>query len=86
MKLFNLRRQTAKTHRVGAKTVCRWMELETDDIKIIIDGTKTRESLLIYVEANGIRYRLTDSLLEIMLGQVAEQFSTDFLAFHSMRI
>ena len=81
MKLFNLRRQTNATHRIGARTLCRWMELETDDIRIVIDGARS-DKLIIRVEANGVIYRLTDDLLELMLGQVAEQFSNDFLNFH----
>lgn len=81
MKLFNVRRQTHKTHRIGAKTLCRWIELETDDIRITVDGART-DKLVIRVEANGVIYRLTDDLLELMLGQIAEQFSNDFLNFH----
>lgn len=86
MKLFKLRRQTHSTHRIGAKTLCRWMELETDDIRITIDGSKSNPDLIIIVEANGIRYRLTDTLLEVMLGQVAEQFSNDYLNFYTLKI
>ena len=83
MKLFKLRRQTHATHRIGAKTLCRWMELETDDIRIVIDGTKTSHTLRIIVEANGVRYMLTDSLLELMLGKVAEEYSNEFLTFNA---
>jgi methylmalonyl-CoA mutase N-terminal domain/subunit len=57
------------------------VELETDDIRIVIDGVKT-DKLIIRVEANGVIYRLTDDLLELILGQVAEQFSNDYLNFH----
>ena len=82
MKLFKLRRQTHKTHRIGASTLCRWIELETDDIKIVIDGSKTDHSLRIRVEANGVIYQLTDALLELMLGKVAEEYSNEFLTFN----
>lgn len=82
MKLFKLRRQTHKTHRIGASTLCRWAEISTDDMKIVIDGSKTEHSLRIRVEANGVIYQLTDSLLELMLGKVAEEYSNDFLTFN----
>ncbi|RLD50449.1 MAG: hypothetical protein DRI97_17030 [Bacteroidetes bacterium] len=86
MRLFKLRRQTAKTHRIGASTPCRWAEITTDDIKIVIDGCKTNNSLLIRVEANGVIYQLTDSLLELMLGKVAEEYSNEFLTFNVYEI
>jgi len=86
MKLFKLRRQTHKTHRIGASTLCRWAEISTDDIRIVIDGCKTDNSLKIVVEANGIRYMLTDSLLELMLGKVAEEYSNEFLTFNAYQI
>lgn len=82
MKLFKLRRQTHKTHRIGASTPCRWAEIVTDDIKIVIDGCKTYNTLQITVEANGIKYMLTDQLLELMLGHVAEEYSNEFLTFN----
>ena len=82
MKLFKLRRQTQATHRIGASTLCRWAEITTDDIRIVIEGSNQANSLGIIVEANGVRYMLTDSLLELMLGKVAEEFSNDYLNFN----
>ncbi len=81
MKTFNLRRQTFLTKSIGGKAVCQWAEVSTDDIRIVIDGTKTDNTLIIQVEANGIRYTLTDVLLEVMLGHVAENFSNEYINF-----
>jgi hypothetical protein len=86
MKAFRLRRQTVATSRVGAPTLCQWLEAKTDDIRIVIDGSKTENSLRITVEANGIRYMLTDSMLEMILGEVAERYSTEFIGFNMYQV
>lgn len=86
MKPFTAKYQNASEGRLTAPKAVKWVEVATDDIKIVIDGSKTSSLLRITVEANGIRYMLTDSLLEMMLGKVAEEYSTNFLAFNVCEI
>ena len=86
MNIIKVRKQTLKSQSVSTTSDCKWVEMQTDDIKIVIDGSKRNNSLSIVVEANGIRYMLTDSLLELMLGKVAEEYSNEFLTFNAYQI
>lgn len=84
MKLFNVRTQTAKTQRLGSKKLCRWAEIETPDMKITFNGQHL-DGIIIIVEANGVKYRLTDDLLELMLGELSEEYSKKYLNFYTMQ-
>jgi len=76
MKTFKIKWHSAKRHtEISNPRPVKWAEVRSEDIRIAVDGTQTNNTLLIVVEANGIKYMLTDVLLEVMLGQVAEQFS-----------
>lgn len=81
MKPFGIRRQRHLGKAISAKVVCEWAEISTEDVRIVIDGSKTDNTLIIYFEANGVRYMLTDVLMEVMLGYVAENFSNEYLNF-----
>ena len=59
----------------------QWAEIETDDIKIVVDGSKTNDSLIIRVHSGGLIYRFTDILLEMILTQIAEEYSNKHLNF-----
>ena len=62
--------------------ISKWVTVISDDVAITIDGCNSNNSLRIIVDANGVRYMLTDVLLEIMLGMVAEEFSNEYLNFN----
>ena len=81
MKTFRLRKQKHLGKTISTKVVCEWAEISTDDVRIVVDGSKTDNTLIIYFEANGKRYILTDVLMEVMLGYVAENFSNEYLNF-----
>lgn len=81
MKTFFVRKQSHLGNTISKKLVCQWAEITTDDVRIVIDGNKTDNTLIIYFEANGKRYILTDVLMEVMLGYVAENFSNEYLNF-----
>jgi len=81
MKPFNVRRQTFLNSSISKGVMCQWAEIATDDIRLVVEGTKTDNTLIIYFEANGVKYIFTDVLLEVMLGHVAENFSSEYLNF-----
>lgn len=81
MKTFKTRTQATGGNIHAPRTV-KWMEMWTEDIKIAIDGSNRNQTLQIRVEANGVIYELTDSLLEMILGQVSEEYSKEFLTFN----
>lgn len=81
MRTFKVRSQ-ATGGSVRSSRLSKWAEIENEDIKIVIDGSKTTNQLNITVEANGVKYMLTDVLLEIILGEVAERYSAEYLNFN----
>lgn len=81
MKTFKVRTQAAGGSVRSAK-LSKWAEVKNSDISIVIDGCHRANSLQIIVDANGVRYTLTDVLLEVMLGRCAEEFSNEFMNFN----
>ena len=78
---FTVRSQ-ATGGSVRSSKVAKWAEIKNEDIRITIDGNHRSNSLRLTVEANGIKYMLTDVLLEVMLGEMAEDYSNRFLNFN----
>ena len=81
MKTFSVRTQ-ATGGSVRSPKLSKWVTIVNDDITITIDGSQTHNSLSVTIDANGVRYMLTDVLLEIILGRVAEEYSDEFLNFN----
>jgi len=81
VKTFSVRTQ-ATGGSVRSPKVSKWVTIINEDITITIDGCHRTNSLQIIVDANGVRYTLTDVLLEVMLGRMAEKFSNEFMNFN----